>query len=117
MKINNKGFLVFVVLVVIISVGYPFYKKYHLKPKRWKKELLERSEKQLSNRIDEANIVKFCDCVYDYFSDKYGNVDNFPDQTKYSSDDKIAIIRCTAYNLVNDTSEQKNILKNLDTIK
>jgi hypothetical protein len=116
-KINNKGFLVFLVLTVIFSVGYPFYSKYHLRPKKWKKELLNRSIMEFSNNVDKAKIVKFCDCVYDYFSDKYGNVDNFPDKTKYSNGDKIAIIRCTAYNLVNDTTEQKNILKKIDSIK
>ena len=116
MKIKNKGFLTFLFIAVILSIGTPIYQKFYLKPKAWKEEFLKMSYERFLKEADSTSILNFCDCVYSHFSNKYGNVDNFPDSAEISIADKEIIVQCTIINLVKDSTEKENILKNIDSI-
>lgn len=115
-KIYNKGFLIFLILAVVFGIGYPILNKYYIRPKKWREELFDKSINQYSQKTDSAHIVKFCNCIYSYFLDKYGHVDNFPLKKDYTKADKVAIIQCTANFLLNDTNGRNYLLKNIDSI-
>ena len=114
--IYNKGFFVFLLLAIVISIGYPIFNKYYFNPRKWKKELIKHTTVQYGNKINPDLIVNFSDCVYNYFKKTYKDVRKFPKQADYSHQDKVEIYKCTVNNLVSDSLERKFYLEKMDSL-
>jgi hypothetical protein len=116
-KIQNKGFLVLLLIAVCISIGYPIINHFYIKPLRWKQGIINGLEQKLlkKNILDE-NRIKFSNCIYDKFINKYGSIDKFPNKESYTNQDKIDLVLCTVENLISDSTERKWIIQNMDSI-
>jgi hypothetical protein len=114
--IYNKGFLLFLLLAIVISIGYPILNKFCFNPRKWKKELIKHTTVQYGNKIDSELIISFSDCVYNYFKKIYKDVRKFPKQAEYTHQDKVEIYKCTVNNLVTDSLERKFYLEKMDSL-
>lgn len=114
--IYNKGFLIFLLLAIVISIGYPIFNKFYFNPRKWKNELIKHTTVQYRNKIDPDLIISFSDCVYDHFKKTYKDVRKFPKQDEYSYQDKVEIYKCTVNNLVIDSLERKFYLEKMDSL-
>jgi len=78
-----------IILICVIEFSYFTINTYYLRPKKWKEHLyhLFRDSNKYRKASDE-NIVKYVDCLYEKYHDRYGKVDNFP-SNEYSSKEDI----------------------------
>jgi hypothetical protein len=114
-KVHNKGFIFFLLCVFIISIGYPFYKKYYIKPQKWKEVLI--NEIKNNNRNVPDSLIKECsNCVYSDFKNRYGSVDKFPARNNYNKEDKLTIVRCTIEFLIMDPVKKELARSRLDSL-
>ena len=116
-KIHNKGFLVFLLIVVCLSIGYPILNHFYLKPKKWKDQISQGIIQAHKSKASREGIRKFSECIFEKFQARYGNVDKFPTGAEFSAQDKIDVTSCTVDYLIVDSIQKKEILEKLDSIK
>lgn len=114
-RIQNKGFLFFILCVFIISIGYPFYKKYDIKPQEWKRTVINGMKTKLTN-VPDSLVIEYCDCVYNEFKSRYGSVNKFPIRNNYTKEDKMTIVKCTIEILITDSLERETARSKLDSL-
>lgn len=114
-KIHNKGFLLFILGAFIISIGYPFYNKYYIKPQKWKNTVIDGMKTKLTN-VPDSLVIEYCDCVYNDFKSRYGSVDKFPIRKNYTKEDKMTIVNCTIEILITDSLEKETARSRLDSL-
>ena len=98
----------FIVLGIAIAVLYPVLNRYYFYPKKWKKAFYEISQSKYKE-LDKSRISLYTDCMYTYFSSKYGSV-NIPEPKNYTKEDIKGGLICVIDNLI-DGDSTKNYAK------
>jgi hypothetical protein len=115
MKIKNIPFIIFLVIVVIYSIGYPLYKSFFQQRKLWfnaiHKELVQRYP-----NVPEKNLDLYAKCLYTKFSQSYLTIKNFPERSKYTHRDVEAIYDCTIEYLFLDSIRKQKAIINRDSV-
>ena len=81
---NKKVLKIAIIIGVLIAILTPLLNRYYLYPIKWKKAFHDTAVLKYKNSSEER-ISALTDCVFDYFSKKYGAI-NIPEevQTKIS---------------------------------
>ena len=114
-KIQNKGFLAFLILAFIISIGYPFLKAFYREPITWKEEVRKGTLRK-HPKLEKENVDLYVDCLFQKFNKSYGRVRKFPNRANYTIQDKRNIVDCTIEFLILDSIQKQNAIELRDSI-
>jgi len=115
-KIYNTKFLIFLILSLIISVGYSLINEFYLKPRALKSELIKIIKTDNDLKVSDKQLVQFSDCLCNKLINIYKRVDNIPKWKDYGLVEKKLALNCIIDNLIADTNQKQIILRNYDTI-
>jgi len=115
MKLNNRPFLAFLVILIILSFTYPQFKRHYLDRRTWMKAT-RNSIKARELNVPMENIEEYSKCLYDKFLKSYGKMENFPRRSNYTQRDKEDVFNCSIQFIILDSLKKQEAIMKKDSI-
>jgi hypothetical protein len=115
-KLYNIKSLIFIVIIIIFSIGYPIIYHLDIKPRKFKKELFEALKTENFFNASDTQLINFTECLTQKLLKRYKTIDNIPEWKVYGLEEKKMVLSCLIDNLITDSLNKQIYRNNFDSI-